>query len=271
MTARLEPEIRLLLEAIYVHFHYDFRRYSMASLKRRIQGALSKLGCATVSALQEKILREPEAFQLLLQLLTVQASELFRDPPFFRFFREQIVPELRTYPCLKLWTAGCSTGEEAFSLAIALSEEGLLERALVYATDINPESLARAEAGVYPVDRIAAFSENHLQAGGRRSLSSYYTAGYGAAVFDRSLRRRLVFSDHSLATDNVFAEVQVVLCRNVLIYFDRELQNRALGLFKDALCRRGFLGLGARESLQFTAHAGAFRALSPELRWYKRC
>lgn len=271
MIEVVELELRLLLEAIFLRFHYDFRSYSMTSLKRRVAAALPKLQCATVSALQEKILHEPESFRSLLQMLTVQVSDMFRDPPFFLFFRAQLLAELRTYPSLKLWAAGCSTGEEVYSLAIVLEEEGLLARSLIYATDINPESLARAEAGVYPLDRLPTFSENYRLAGGRRSLSNYYTAAYGAAVFNRSLRNRLVFSDHSLATDNVFAEVQVVLCRNVLLYFDRGLQNRAVGLFKDALCRRGLLGLGSRESLQFCAHAAAFRPLSETERWYTRC
>ena len=168
------------------------------------------------------------------------------------------MPLLRTYPSLKVWVAGCSTGEEAYSLAILLREEGLLERTLIYATDINPQALQKAEAGVYDVDRIAGFTENHRKSGARSSLSDYYTAAYGRAVFDKSLKQHIVFSDHSLATDSVFAEVQLVSCRNVLIYFDRELQDRALGLFRDALCRKGFLGLGAKESLRFSPHADAF-------------
>ncbi|MEO7110459.1 MAG: CheR family methyltransferase [Polyangiaceae bacterium] len=271
MTSPIEIEIRLLLEAIYLRFHYDFRSYSMVSLKRRIGVALPPLGCSTVSALQEKILHDPQAFSELLQYLTVQVSEMFRDPTFYKTFREKIIPELKTYPSLKLWVAGCSTGEEVYSLAITLREEGLLDRTILYATDINPDALAKAEAGVYALDRLAAFSENHRQAGGSGSLSEYYTARYGNAVLDRSLRKNIVFSDHSLATDNVFAEVQVVTCRNVLIYFDRELQTRAFELFRNTLCRRGFLGLGSRETLQFSSHASAFTEVSRQDRWYQRC
>jgi chemotaxis protein methyltransferase CheR len=183
---------------------------------------------------------------------------MFRDPTYFRSLREKVVPLLRTYPSLKVWVAGCSTGEEVYSLAILLREEELLERTLIYATDINPQSLQRAAAGIYAADRIAGFTENHRKAGGRASLSDYYTAAYGRAVFDKSFRRHIVFSDHSLATDSVFAEVQLVSCRNVLIYFNSDLQNRAIGLFRDALCRKGFLGIGMKESLAFSSHAQSF-------------
>jgi chemotaxis protein methyltransferase CheR len=222
-----------------------------------------------VAALEEKLSSEPATLGALLQFLTVQVSDLFRDPPYYAAFREHVVPELATYPSPRIWIAGCSTGEEVYSLAIVLAEANLLERTTVYATDINQESLTRAEGGVYPLDRIAAFSANYQRAGGAGSLSEYYTAGYGGAVFSRWLRQRVVFTDHSLATDNVFAEVQAVSCRNVLIYFDRTLQDRAVGLFKDALCRRGFLGIGGSESLRFSTHSPAFRPMSQG--WYQRC
>ena len=269
--ATTEIEVRLLLEAIYLQYHYDFRSYSMASLKRRIAAALPKLGCVTISALQERVLHDPDTLSALLQFLTVQVSDMFRDPPFFRALREQIVPELETYPSLKVWIAGCSSGEEVYSWAITLADVGLLDRTILYATDINPDALAKAEAGLYPLDRVATFSENYRLSGGKRSLSEYYTAAYGSAAFSRSLRSRVVFSDHSLATDNVFAEVQVVSCRNVLIYFERPLQDRAIKLFADSLCRRGFLGLGAGESLKLTTHAAAFRDCAAKEKWYQRC
>jgi chemotaxis protein methyltransferase CheR len=197
-------------------------------------------------------------FPALLDFLTVQVSEMFRDPGYFRALRERVVPLLRTYPSLKLWVAGCSAGEEAYSLAILLREEGLLANALIYATDINPRALQRAASGVYEVERIAGFTANHQRSGARSSLSDYYTAAYGRAVFDKSLRDHIVFSDHSLATDSVFAEVQLVSCRNVLIYFNRALQDRALGLFGDALCHNGFLSIGSKESIRFSAHADQF-------------
>jgi chemotaxis protein methyltransferase CheR len=265
-----ELELKLLLEAIHARYRYDFRQYSLASIKRRMSRALEKFDCQSLSHLQERVLHEPAVFSALLQYLTVQVSEMFRDPAYFRAIREQVVPILATYPSLKVWVAGCSTGEEAYSLAILLRECGLLERSLIYATDINNESLRVAEAGIYTLDRIAGFSENHRDSGAPVSLSDHYTAAYGAATFDRTLRSRMVFSDHSLVTDGVFAEVQLVSCRNVLIYFNRELQDRAIGLFADALCRRGFLGLGMRESVKFSSHAPAFREFVREARIYQK-
>ena len=265
-----EIELRLLIDAIYLKYHYDFREYAAASLKRRVKSAMLKFNCATLSQLQDRVLHDPAIFPALLDVLTVPVSEMFRDPGYFRSLRETVVPLLRTYPSLKVWVAGCSTGEEAWSIAILLREEGLLSRALIYATDINPQVLQKAEAGVYEADRIAGFTENHRRSGARSSLSDYYQAAYGRAVFDKALRRHLVFSDHSLATDSVFAEVQLVSCRNVLIYFNRALQDRAVGLFRDALCRKGFLGIGAKESLRFSACADAFTALVPDDRIFQK-
>jgi len=266
-----EIEIRLLLDAIYLRYHYDFRSYSQASIKRRLSAAKQQMNAQTLSALQEKVLRDPQVFTRLLQFLTVGVSDMFRDPSFFRAFREQVVPELRTYPSIRVWIAGSSTGEELYSFAIVLREEGLLERATIYATDINPEALHQAERGLYPIERLQSFTENHRLSGSSCSLSEHYTAAYGSAAFDRSLRKNVVFSDHSLATDSVFAEVQVVSCRNVLIYFERSLQDRALGLMKDSLCRRGFLGLGSKESLMFSVHATSFRDFVASERWFQRC
>ena len=263
-------ELQLLIDAIYLRYHYDFRAYAVASLKRRLKVALIRFGCRTLSQLQDRVLHDATAFPLLLDFLTVQVSEMFRDPGYFRSLREKVVPILRTYPSLRAWVAGCSTGEEAYSLAILLQEEGLLARTIIYATDINPQALQKAEAGVYEVDRIAGFTENHRRSGARSSLSDYYTAAYGRAAFDKRLKRNIVFSDHSLATDSVFAEVQLVSCRNVLIYFNRELQDRAVGLFDEALCRKGFLGIGAKESLRFTSHATAFAELVREDRIFQK-
>ncbi len=264
-------EIQLLLEAIYLRYHYDFRGYSPASLKRRLAAAKLQMGAETLTALQERVLHDPPSFTRLLQFMTVGVSDMFRDPTFFKTLRERVVPELRTYPSIRVWIAGCSTGEELYSYAILLREEGLLDRTTLYATDINPEALRRAEQGLYSLDRLQAFTENHRLSGSNRSLSEYYTAAYGSAAFDRTLRKNVVFSDHSLATDSVFAEVQLVSCRNVLIYFDRKLQDRAVGLMKDSLCRRGFLGLGSKESLLFSSHAPAFRDFVPSERWFQRC
>jgi chemotaxis protein methyltransferase CheR len=265
-----ELEIRLLLEAIYHKYQYDFRDYAMASLKRRLTQGADRLGASSISALQERVLHDPRGFAALLPYLTVPVSDMFRDPAYFRALREHVVPVLRTYPSLKIWIAGCSTGEEVYSFAILLREEHLLDRTLIYATDINPDSLARAESGVYDLARVRQFTENHRLAGGIGSLSDHYRAAHGSAMLDKSLRERVVFSDHSLATDSVFAEVQLVSCRNVLIYFNRALQDRVIGLFHDALCHRGFLGLGSRESLRFTSHAAAFAEVVRDVRLYQR-
>ena len=263
-------ELRLLLEAIFRKYHYDFRGYSMASVKRRMGQAKLHFGCTTFSMLQDRVLHDSTVLPELLSFLTVQVSELFRDPSYFRVLREQVVPHLRTYPSLKVWVAGCSAGEELYSLAILFREEGLEERTLFYGTDINPDALKRAEAGVYGLDRIPLFTENHRKSGGKSSLSDYYTAAYGAAVFDKSLRQRAVFSDHSLVSDEVFAEMQLISCRNVLIYFDVEIQNRAIGLFKDSLVRKGFLGLGAKETLRFSQHAEVFTEFAHNERIYQK-
>jgi chemotaxis protein methyltransferase CheR len=263
-------ELQLLMEAIFQRYHYDFRSYSPASLKRRLVQARERFGCASFSDLQQRVLHDPAMLPQLLGFLTVQVSEMFRDPSFFQALRQQVVPLLRTYPSLKVWVAGCSAGEELYSLAILFREEGLEARTIFYATDINGEALRKAEQGVYALDRIALFSANYQRAGGKSSLSNYYTAAYGHAVFDKSLRQQTVFSDHSLVSDAVFAEVHLVTCRNVLIYFNRDLQDRAVGLFKDSLVRRGFLGLGAKENLHFSAHAGAFTALAPGERIYQK-
>ena len=274
MTAMVRPEdieLRLLLEAIFLRYQYDFREYSIASLKRRLTSAKDSLGYSTLSAMQDAVLRDPQVFAALLQFLSVQVSDMFRDPSYFATLRREIVPVLRTYPSLKIWIAGCSSGEEVYSTAILLREEGLLDRTIIYATDINPEALRKAEAGIYALDRAPAFTENHRLSGGKGSLSNHYTAHYGAVAFDGTLRKQVVFSDHSLATDSVFAEVHVVSCRNVLIYFDKPLRERALKLMRDSLVRRGYLGLGAKESLQFSDLAAQFRALVPGEKWYQRC
>jgi chemotaxis protein methyltransferase CheR len=263
-------ELTLLLEAIYQKYHYDFRNYAEASLKRRVATALTQFACATISQLQDRVLREPKVFTELLRFLTVQVSDLFRDPSYFRSLREKVVPYLRTYPWLKVWVAGCATGEEAYSMAILFAEEGLLDRTLIYATDIHADSLRVAEAGVYDLERFSQFSNNYAAAGGRRSLSDYYTSGYNSAVFSRELRKAILFTDHSLATDMAFAEVELVSCRNVLIYFEKELQDRAVRVLRDALRRKGFLGLGLKESLRFSEHAAAFAEFVAEDRIYQR-
>lgn len=268
--ALFDLEVRLLLEALFQRYQHDFRDYAMASVRRRVRQAMQWLGCQRVADLQHLVLHEPDAFAQALPFFTVQVSEMFRDPAYFLALRGHVVPVLRTYPSLKVWVAGCSHGEEVWSLAILLAEEGLLERTLIYATDINPQALRAAESATYETRRIAGFSKNYQAAGGTSSLSDYYSSAYGRAVFDRSLRKHVVFADHSLATDAVFSEVHMVSCRNVLIYFNAGLQDRAIGLFLEALVHRGFLGLGSRESLRFGANADAFEPLVPAQKLFRK-
>lgn len=265
-----EIELDLLLEAIWRQYQHDFRGYSRGSLHRRMERACQRFGCAGLSQLQHRLLREPAVFAELIGFLTIQVSEMFRNPTYFRALRETVVPHLRTWPSLKVWIAGCANGEEFYSLAILFREEGLEERTIFYCTDVSPAALARAEAGIFDLKRIPQFTENHRLSGGHSSLSDYYTAAYGGAVFDKSLRARAVFAEHSLATDQVFAEVQLVSSRNVLIYFDRDLQDRALGLFGESLVRGGFLGLGSHETLRFSCHATAFADFDAAEKIYRR-
>ncbi|EQM80023.1 protein-glutamate O-methyltransferase CheR [Pseudomonas stutzeri] len=263
-------ELKLLIEAIYLRYSYDFRDYSGASLKRRILLALKQLQCDSISELQRKILYEPQVFMELLQYLTIPVSEMFRDPSYFLALREQVVPVLRTYPSLKVWIAGCSTGEEVYSMAILLKEEGLLDRTILYATDINPRSLEQARRGIFDIGDMRQYTENYQRAGGKHSLSNYYTAAYDSAIMDKSLKDKVTFADHSLATDSVFAETQLISCRNVLIYFNKPLQDRAFGLFHDSLCHRGFLGLGSKETVELSGYAGRYEAFDKQERIFRK-
>jgi len=268
--SNFDIELTLLLEAIYLKYQHDFRHYAMSSLRRRLTQALDEFGLTTLSQLQDRIMRSGADFARLFQYLTVQVSDMFRDPAYFLALRQQVMPVLRTYPSIKVWVAGCSTGEELWSLKILFDEEDLTERTLFYATDISPDALTRAEAGIYALDRIAGFTQNYLAAGGKRSLSDYYHAAYGGARFAGALKDRVVFADHSLSTDEVFLEAHLVSCRNVMIYFDRALQDRALGLFQRALVRRGFLGLGSKESLRFSKQHEAFDEFCARERIYQK-
>tara|TARA_R110001599_G_scaffold64023_3_gene179237 strand:+ start:903212 stop:904036 length:825 start_codon:yes stop_codon:yes gene_type:complete len=266
----IEIEMRLLIEAIYLKYSYDFREYSGSSQKRRVLHALQQMHMPTISSLQDKILRDPAVFTELLQYLTIPVSEMFRDPSYFLALRRDVMPFLKTYPSLKIWIAGCSTGEEVYSLAILLKEEGLLDRTMIYATDINQQSIEKAKKGLFSLDAIKGYTRNYQNAGGKQAFSDYYTAAYNAALFDKSLIENVTFADHSLATDSVFAEVNLVSCRNVLIYFNKKLQDRALGLFHDALSHRGFLGLGSKESLDFSAYASNFEAFDRPERIFRK-
>ncbi|MDD2052124.1 protein-glutamate O-methyltransferase CheR [Pseudomonas putida] len=270
MERNTEIELRLLIEAIYLKYSYDFRDYSGASIKRRVLHALRQFECQTISALQERVLHDPTVFMQLLQLLTIPVSEMFRDPAHFLAIRQEVVPLLKTYPSIKIWIAGCSTGEEVYSLAILLREEGLLERTIIYATDINPHSLEKAKKGVFSLENIRAYTRNYQDAGGKRSFADYYTAAYDYAIFDKSLRENVTFADHSLATDSVFSETQMISCRNVLIYFNKKLQDRAFGLFHESLCHRGFLALGSKETVDFSAYSSQFEPLVKQERIYRK-
>lgn len=263
-------ELVLLLEAIYQRYRHDFRGYARPTLRRRLTQAMASIGCESLSELQHRVLRDPAVFAHVLGYLTVQVSDVFRDPPFYAALRARVVPVLATYPSFKLWVAGCGSGEEVYSLAILLREAKLLERAIIYATDVSATALRAAELGVYALSRAQEFSRNYLQAGGTGSLSDYYVAAYDKIAFDRSLRENVVFSDHSLATDHVFAEVHLVTCRNVLIYFEQALKDRAIGLFHDSLVRKGFLGLGSKESLRSSVQREAFIEIDRENRIYER-
>ncbi|TWI56794.1 chemotaxis protein methyltransferase CheR [Pseudomonas duriflava] len=263
-------ELRLLVEGIYLKYSYDFRDYSGASLKRRVLQALSRFECESISHLQARVLHDPQLFSELLQFLTIPVSEMFRDPTYYQALREHVIPVLKTYPSLKVWIAGCSTGEEVFSMAILLKEEGLLDRTLIYATDINPRSLEKARRGVFPLEHVRKYTESYQQSGGVRAFSDYYTAAYEGALFDKNLIANVTFADHSLATDSVFSETHFISCRNVLIYFNKRLQDRAFGLFYESLCHRGFLGLGSKESLDFSSYADHFEPVVKKERVFRR-
>jgi chemotaxis protein methyltransferase CheR len=265
-----EIEIKLLLEGIYLRYHYDFRDYAFSSVERRIASVIGKLKIKTITELLDRILHEPETFATVLEYLTIPTSEMFRDPSYFRALREKVLPVLMTYPSFRIWVAGCSTGEEVYSVAVLLKEEGLLGRAQIYATDINAKSLQRAKDGIYGLEEIRNYSRNYLAAGGRSSLSDYYAADYDAVQMNRDLIKNVVFADHSLATDSSFAEMQLISCRNVLIYFNRELQDRAIELFRDSLCDGCFLGLGSKETMRFSKFAASFEPFIHEERIYRK-
>ncbi|WP_022681684.1 CheR family methyltransferase [Sphingobium bisphenolivorans] len=262
-------ELDGLLETLWRHYQFDFRGYSRGSILRRMQRAQQHFGCESLSMLQHRMLHEPAILPELMSFLTIHVSEMFRDPAYYRALRETVLPHLATFPSLKVWVAGCSTGEELYSLSILFREEGLANRTLFYATDISPAALRKAEAGIYDLERIPGFTANHRASGARCSLSEYYVAAYGAARFDPSLRERTLFAEHSLVSDQVFGEIHLISCRNVLIYFDRPLQDRAIGLFRDSLVRGGFLGLGSKETLRFSAHAAQFGEFAPQERIYR--
>ena len=263
-------EIELLLEGIFRHYGFDFRSYAYASIRRRLWRRIEAEGLKTVSALQEKALHQPEMMERLLLDLSINVTAMFRDPAFYLAFRQKVVPHLRTYPFIRIWHAGCSTGEEVYSMAILLEEEGLYDRSRIYATDINEVVVHRARAGIFPLERMQEYTENYIRAGGTRSFSEYYVAKYDGALFTPALQRNVVFSQHNLVTDRSFAEFNVILCRNVLIYFDRELQARVHGLFHESLVHLGILCLGSKESLRLSQYEDSYEELSAPERIYRK-
>ncbi len=265
-----DVEIELLLEGVYRRYGFDFRNYARASLRRRLSRRRDLEGIATLSGLLERLLHDPDCMERLLLDLSINVTAMFRDPGFYRAFRLAVVPLLRTYPFLRIWNAGCSTGEETFSLAIMLAEEGLLERTRIYATDINQSVLARARDGVFPLDKMREYTENYLAAGGTRAFSEYYVAAYDGARFDPGLVENVVFAQHNLVADHSFNEFHVVICRNVLIYFDKSLQDRVHRLFYDSLARFGILALGQKESVAFTPHEPDYQSLDEAQRIYRK-
>jgi chemotaxis protein methyltransferase CheR len=263
-------EIELLLEAVFRHYGFDFRSYAYASIRRRLWKRIEAEGLSSVSELQARVLHEPAAMERLLLDLSVSVTAMFRDPGFYVTFRDEVVPLLRTYPFIRIWHAGCSTGEEVYSTAILLEEEGLLERARIYATDINDAVLQQARAGIFPLNRMQEYTDNYIHAGGKRSFSEYYTAKYDGALFSPALTRNVVFSQHNLVTDRSFSEFNVIFCRNVLIYFDRSLQNRVHALFYDSLAMFGILALGSKESLRFSQYEPCYEKLDPREKLYRK-
>ena len=263
-------EVELLLEAIHRRYALDFRSYARGSLKRRLARRMEEERLETLSALQERVLRDPRCMERLLLDLSINVTAMFRDPGFYATFRERVVPMLRTYPFIRVWTAGCSTGEEVYSLAILLEEEGIYERTRIYATDINELVLGRARDGVFPIEKMRHYTDNYIRAGGTRAFSDYYVAGYDGARFRQSLVRNVVFARHNLVSDGSFNEFNVVICRNVMIYFDKSLQAHVHRLFYDSLPSFGVLALGRRESIRFTPCEQLYEEIDGSEKLYRK-
>jgi chemotaxis protein methyltransferase CheR len=263
-------ELQLLLDGVYRHYGFDFREYAQASLKRRVLRRVRAEGEHTIAGLVERVLHDPDVMERLLLDLSINVTSMFRDPSFYLAFREKVVPLLRTYPFTRIWVAGCSTGEEVYSLAILLTEEGVYDRTRIYATDINEAVIARARGGVFPLDKMQEYTENYIRAGGQASFSDYYLAKYAGAMFERSLTDNVVWAPHNLVQDRAFNTFNVILCRNVMIYFDRALQNRVHELFHSSLERYGILALGHKESIRFTGFEDSYEELDVHEKLYRR-
>ncbi|MGZ2371165.1 CheR family methyltransferase [Ancylomarina sp. YFZ004] len=266
----IDIEIPLILEAIYQKYGYDFRRYSRSHIKRRLVHRLAISNLESISQMQDKLMRSKDFFIELLEDLSINVTEMFRDPDFYASFREHVIPNLKTYPFIKIWHAGCSTGEEVYSFAILLREEGILDRCQIYATDFNRKVLEVAKQGIYPIRNIDQYERNYVKSGGKSKLSNFYTMKYGSIKLDQSLVKKVVFADHNLVTDSVFAEVNLIICRNVLIYFNRDLQNKVINLFHESLSSSGHLCLGSKESLKFTSKESCFSDVDDKQKIYKK-
>jgi chemotaxis protein methyltransferase CheR len=263
-------EIRVLLEAVFLQYGYDFREYAPASLKRRIRDLVRHEKVSSISHLQDRVLHDPASLERFIMALTVNVTSMFRDPEFYVSFRSKVVPVLKTYPFVRIWHAGCSSGEEVYSMAILLTEEGIYDRCRIYATDLNELVLKRAKHGIFPLDYMRSYVGNYLKSGGRHSFSEYYTADSGAAIFRASLKKNIVFSQHSLVTDGSFNEFNVILCRNVMIYFNQGLQDRVHNLLYESLGMFGVLGLGRRETVNSTPHQPEYELLDGVEKLYRR-
>jgi len=263
-------EVELLLQAIYRKYGYDFRGYSRASIKRRIKHRLTLSGLETISDMQKGVLYQPDFFNTLLQDMSVNVTEMFRDPSFYRALKEMVLPELAKLPHIKIWHAGCATGEEVYSMAIFLMEAGLYEKSRIYATDFDQVVLEKSKEGVYPIDRLKTYTRNYKETGGLESFANYYSAKYDLVMMDKSLKKNIVFSNHNLVTDGVFSEMDLIICRNVLIYFNRELQDRVFRLFSESLVQDGFLCLGSKETIKLSAHADLFADVVKEEKIYRK-
>lgn len=264
-----EEQIDALLADLLERYGYDFTGYSKASLKRRIQRLYSLDKAVSFAEFRFKIGNEPLYFKRFVEQVTVNVTEMFRDPTFFKTLRNEVLPKLGTYPLIRVWIAGCSTGEEAYSICILLQELGLLQKSLVYATDLNPAVLEKAAQGMFGLSQMKQYSENYILSGGSKDFSSYYTAKYSLAKFNDDLRRKIIFSTHNLVSDRSFNEFQLILCRNVLIYFDRDLQHKVISLFDDSLEELGYLALGSKETLEFSTVSKSYRRLPSDKIWRK--
>jgi len=265
-----EIELSLLLEGVYRQYGFDFRNYALASLRRRVGNFMRNENVATISLLQDRILHDRTWLERFLYALSVNVSAMFRDPHFYRVLRKDVVPLLKTYPFIRLWLAGISMGEEVYSIAILLQEEGIYERCRIYATDINDAVLKKAKEGIYPIELMQTYTTNYIKAGGTRSFSDYYTAAYDRVILKSSLRENVVFAQHNLATDASFNEFHVILCRNVMIYFNLKLQAHVHRLLHDSLVTFGVLGLGAKETLKFSPHEHSYEEIEGAAKLYRR-